>query len=141
MAKRPSDPRNKIGGLPVVNATEKVDLNITAGDIRRGDMKDPGGCAAAVACRRQMHAVDARVHIARTYIKLDKKWIRYLTPFALRTEIIAFDRGAQFTPGEYTLLPMPKPQKKSARKAPSGKSRQKRVFHTQSGIRPHGANR
>jgi hypothetical protein len=140
----------KIDGVPVEDAAKPVKLHITKADVNKGNNKDPGGCAAAQACMRELGAEAARVHIGRTYLKLGKKWVRFHTPPALRSEIIAFDRGGTFEPGEYYLAPM-QPTKKAGkrqgskagdrratRKAPA-KARAK--HHTVTGIRAHGANR
>lgn len=99
-----------INGTTVVDATHKIVLEISPADIKKGNNKDPGACAAAQACVRQIPGVEAaRVHIARTYLKVKNKesgraqWVRFRTPPPLRNEIIAFDRGGKFAPGAYTL--------------------------------------
>src|ERR1700735_2318280 len=101
----------RINGLPVVDATKKVQLHITPRDIQLGDVKDPTRCAAARACKRQMGATNAQVRIAVTYVQMGNKFVRYTTPGSLRAEIIAFDRGGSFVPGSYTLMPVRPSQK------------------------------
>lgn len=102
---------NSIEGLPIIDAKAPVVLTITPGDIRKADPKDPGACAAARACWRQFR-VEARVHMGRVYVRTAKDhWTRYLTPPSLRTEIVAFDRGGTFQPGNY-VLPAPQPSKR-----------------------------
>ena len=98
----------KIGGIEVRDAKGPLEILVTPTDIKRGDTKNPSGCAVAVACKRQLHAVDVRVHLSRVYVKLKRKdekmeWVRYVTPESMRSEIIAFDRGGQFEPGTHTL--------------------------------------
>lgn len=102
----------KIGGIPIVDATKKMKVTILPVDVRRGDNKNPDGCAAARACVRQINGVvAAKVHIARTYLKFkDKKtkkekWVRFGTPASVRGEIIGFDRGGSFEPGDYKFPP------------------------------------
>jgi hypothetical protein len=97
----------EINGKKVVDATKKIKINITALDVKHGNNKDPGGCAAARALLRDVpECTKARVHVGRIYLEVGNKWLRFQTPPALRTEIIAFDRGATFTPDEYTIAPL-----------------------------------
>lgn len=98
-----------IDGLPVLNAKAPITLKVTSRDITQADPKQPDQCAFARACRRALHVKEARVHLGRVYVRSnDTDWLRYITPPALRVEIIAFDRGGEFMPGEYTLLSPPK---------------------------------
>lgn len=96
----------KINGLPVVDAKDSITLVVTAKDIENAKKKNQAECAAAVACRRQLKASEARVHLGRTYIRFNGKYRRYITSSALRDEIVAFDRGGRFQPGEYMLMNM-----------------------------------
>lgn len=98
----------KIDGMKVVDAKRKLKLEISNDDVKQGKTKEPGTCAAAKACLRQVKDIKAvRVHLSRVYMKIEdkqgEKWVRYLTPDPLRNEIIAFDRGGTFEPGQYTL--------------------------------------
>jgi len=97
----------EINGKKVINATKPLTVIVTDHDVAHGATKDPGGCAAARAVKRTAKCTKARVHLGCTYIETDKYWLRYKTPDAVRTEIVAFDRGATFTPDEYTFRPMP----------------------------------
>jgi hypothetical protein len=96
----------KIDGLPVKDATRPVYIHILPRDVKDGGIKDPGSCAAARACIRDLKVVAAKVHIGRIYIKRAKHWDRYTTPQALRTEIVSFDRGGGFEAGDYKLSPV-----------------------------------
>lgn len=139
----------EIGGLKVVDATKALAIKVTKLDVVKGRNKSPATCAAARACLRADLCTAARVHLGRTYLKINNKWVRYQTPQAMRAEIIAFDRGAEFQPGEYILRPVPP----SAR--PTGKQRgsvtgqnkpvhkriKRAVMHQVEGVRAHGANR
>src|ERR1700742_1850454 len=94
----------EINGKRVVDAIKPITIHITQRDTKEGDNKNPSSCAAARAVKRDVvECVSARVHIGRVYVETPKKWIRYNTPDALRTEIIAFDRGGTFAPGQYKL--------------------------------------
>ncbi len=102
-----------IHGRPVVNARQKLKLHISAADVRAGKAKNAKGCAAALAAVREVpNCVAARVHLGRVYLlqkgatRGQDKWLRFRTPDSLRNEIIAFDRGGRFEPGEYELKPM-----------------------------------
>ena|SRR5882762_1769533 len=154
----------EINGKKVVDATKAVTINITNRDVTDGDNKNPSGCAAARAAKRDIpSAINARVHIGRVYIEKPDKWVRFETPHALRTEIIAFDRGGSFEPGEYKLTP---PSATIAQRAayrlrisrsgsntsrnrgehPAKRPRKALVVakvkrHEVTGIRPKGANR
>ncbi len=95
-----------IDGMPVIDAKRPVTLHITRADIQHSDPKRPERCAAALAIKRDLHAIEARVHLSRIYIRSNKgNWQRYLTPTALKSEIVAFDRGGQFEPSEFVLKP------------------------------------
>lgn len=135
----------KINGLPVVDTDQKLPLQITKRDCSIGSLKEPSSCAAARAICRQPGIKEARVHISRVYVQIGKRWIRYMTPDSLRSEIIAFDRGGKFQPGEYTLLPIQPVARFDAKKKKrvpenrDGSRPQKRLkAHVVKGIRSHG---
>jgi hypothetical protein len=96
-----------IDGKPVVDADKSVVVEITQSDCERGSKKDPTKCAAALALRRITGCDEARVHIGCTYLRFGSKWLRYATPPSLKSEIISFDRGGGFYPGDFRLHPMP----------------------------------
>lgn len=147
----------EINGKKVVDARRKAKILITQRDTKEGDNKNPSDCAAARAARRDIpECLNARVHIGRVYVEQKDKWVRYFTPEALRTEIIAFDRGGTFQPGEYELKPPSASETESARHAqrsgatrsrPSSTKSPRKVRvakikrHNVSGIRPKGGNR
>lgn len=96
----------EIAGKKVVDAKRPAKIVITVRDTKLGDNKNPSSCAAALAAKRDVpECLSARVHIGRVYIETKDRWVRYLTPDALRTEIVAFDRGGSFQPGDYVLKP------------------------------------
>ncbi len=146
----------EINGKKVIDATKPVTITITARDVANGDNKNPSGCAAARAAKHSIaECISARVHIGRVYIEQDKKWIRYNTPDSLKQEIIAFDRGGTFAPGEYTLRPLSVGEgRRRNAEGPRGsgttgaaRNRRKKLMvakikrHDVTGIRPKGANR
>lgn len=124
-------PIKAIDDMPVIDAKRSVTVHITAADIKGADHKEPAKCAAARACMRELKVMEARIHLGRIYLRTNNSnWQRYLTPRNMRTEIIAFDRGGTFEPGEYTFQapnPTHRLGKKTGAKAkwrkPTGKIR------------------
>jgi hypothetical protein len=99
-----------ISGLPIVDAKRPITLHITKADIARAadSIQEPARCAAARACYRELGAKEVRIHMYRAYVRTnDHNWVRYYVDGRLRHEIIAFDRGGSFEPGEYKLSKMP----------------------------------
>lgn len=140
----------KINGLPVVDATSPLMIHISTRDTKLGKTKDPGACAAARCCMRTVEeCTEARVHKSRAYLKMGTVWVRYITSPSLRAEIVAFDRGATFEPGHYTLSAVPKSQlvnrkkSRSSRNRTAGRKHRKGlvVRHTTTNVRQYGANR
>lgn len=104
-----------IDGLPVFDAKKPIKLHVTSADIRNADKKKPNSCAVAKACYRELHAKEVRVHLSRVYVRTnDMNWQRYMTPVNMRQEIVAFDRGGKFAPGEYHIM-KPNPAKKTGK--------------------------
>src|SRR4051812_14100150 len=133
----------KINGLKVVDAKRKVKIHITPIDVAKGQTKNPSSCAAARACVREQLCSDARVHIGRTYLKSgDGRWVRFKTPQSLRSEIVAFDRGARFAPGVYTLSPLcvserakrGKATGSATNKTTRGPKKRRAKYHTVEGV-------
>ncbi len=139
----------KINGQSVIDSKKPVHIKILKSDCQKGASKDPGACAAARACLRDIPGCKAaRVHINKTYLQIDDKWVRYLTPPALRTEIVSFDRGAMFQPGEFVLRAVPPSEVKGRGKKHSKPTlsrgrpgKQRPAPRMLMGVRQHGANR
>lgn len=137
----------KINGLPVVDAKGPVTIKITNTDVKNGNNKDPASCAAARALCRKQGIAEARVHIGRTYVRIGRKWIRYYTTPALRSEIVSFDRGGSFEPGIYKLRPLAPSDRASgkrqgsAKAVPSKNPKKRQAYHWVRGVRQWGANR
>jgi hypothetical protein len=150
----------RINGKRVVDASGPLKITITQRDATLGKTKDPGGCAAARAIVRGYRddgAKAARVHIGRTYVEYDDKWVRYKTPDPLKAEIVSFDRGTkpEFMVGEYKLLRMAPCERLGARPSSTKvggpkETRHKpriarrkiaRIHHQIEGVCARGANR
>lgn len=101
---------NVFEGAPVVDARQPLVVTVTKEDIKTSHRKTNNECAFAYAVKREYGVKQVRVHLARTYVMAATKnrWIRYQTPNALRSEIIAFDRGGEFQAERFTLLVPPK---------------------------------
>ena len=95
----------EMDGLPVLDAKKPLRLEVMREDIRSANKKAPNSCAVAKACTRAMGVKGVKVHLSRLYINTDdKSWTRYLVSGAMRSEIIAYDRGGKFMPGVYNLM-------------------------------------
>ena len=137
----------KINGVNVKDADHKIQLVINLEDVRIGARKNAGTCAAAHALCRQEHCDEARMHFSRAYIRKGRKWLRFGVPRALRDEIMSFDRGGTFAPGEYRLSPLqptvrldrPKPKrydnKTNKVRDKSTGTKIKRPYHVVAGVR------
>ncbi len=127
----------KIHGTPVEDSDKELTIKILPRDVKAGAHKNATACAAAKALIREGLCQEAKVHINRTYLLEGDVWKRYETPPALRTEIVAFDRGGAFEPGEYKLRPIPPSDKAGARPA-RAINNSKRKSHANKGLRkPH----
>lgn len=134
----------KIAGVEVKDASHKIVLNITKEDVKAGSLKKANSCAAAKALCRQEGCEAAKVHMSRAYIKKGGKWLRFGVTPALRSEVLAFDRGGKFEPGEYTLVPLqPTVRLGAHRKKPRVEKRKgrhdlgkpRKAYHVVSGVR------
>lgn len=101
-------PLKSINGLPIVDAKKAVKLHVTKHDIDHANRKKPETCAFAQSCLRLKGVKEVRIHLSRAYLRSnDSNWQRFLVSDRLRSEIVAFDRGGRFAPGEYVLQRIP----------------------------------
>lgn len=127
----------KIDGLPVKNATKSITIHISANDVKNGTLKKPQACAAALCCKRELGATEARVHTARVFLRHNGHWTRYMTSAALKAEIVAFDRGGKFEPGEYRLNKMQPSRAHRKKSGPrTGKGKKRGHYHILTNVRP-----
>lgn len=87
----------------VKDASTGVTITVSPGDTKASDVKSHKTCAAAVACKRQYHLDGVILSRAIAYMVRGTVATRYVVPQELNREIIAFDRGGSFEPGEYHL--------------------------------------
>lgn len=129
----------KIDGQPVVNAKRGVTFVVTPADIKKAARKNSAGCVAAIACMRELSATAAQIHTGRTYLNINGKWTRFRTPPSLRAEIIAYDRGGEFEPGEHRLLALSENDMEPRPKTGNPDKKKRRApMHIVGGIRPNG---
>jgi hypothetical protein len=141
----------EINGKPVEDATSPLKVIITPRDCSLGQVKNPATCAVSRAIVRGYKCISARVHVSKTYIEFNNRWVRYQTPEALTYEIRAFDRGGRFEPGDYMLVPVSPGQTlialekrrstKSDKRTRHDNNTARRQLHRMTGIRPKGGNR
>lgn len=104
------------------DATEPLILIVTPSDIKSATRKNETTCAAANALCRQERFRQARVNKTKTYVQhRDGTWERYITPGALHTEILIYDRGGRMEPGEFKLMPPKGCQRLGFHPKPRGK--------------------
>lgn len=132
--------------LPIVNAKKPLVLHITKGDLRSAEQnrKDPNWCVIACAARREFGADDVKIHLSRIYIRRGQKWQRFVTSKALRSEIIAFDRGGTFAPGEFWLSPPPPSKQRGGQQGsakPPSYMRPRNPRHNTEDVRPWAGSR
>lgn len=88
----------------VTDADEDLEVEVTSRDLKTSKKKDHAGCALAVAAQTHIKKCTGAVVSASTaYIIKGTEATRYLIPERARKEIVSFDRGATFEPGDYTL--------------------------------------
>jgi len=133
---------SQIDGLPVIDAKHPLTIHVQKRDITKSDPKQPDQCAVAQACKRELHCIEVRVHLARVYIRTnDSNWQRYIVPKSMRQEIVAFDRGGTFEPNDFEIRP-PQPSQTAgarAKRAASGKhtgtGKKHRKYHVLRNVR------
>jgi hypothetical protein len=134
----------RIDGLPLIDASKPRLVTITNDDIRDAMPRDGDYCAAAMALCRDETIEDAYVYMGRTYIRFHNRWERYLTPRALRRQLISFDRKGVFDAGTYRLNAPPPTarlgngyQTAYAQAHARSRSKARGIVHRVKGVRPH----
>jgi hypothetical protein len=93
-----------INGRQCIDATESISLNITDNDCQLASRKDHANCVLSRACMKHTGS-DVLVYVSRVYVKQIHQdvWVRYVIENTLRTQVVAFDQGGAFNPGQYVL--------------------------------------
>jgi hypothetical protein len=109
MARKPKPrtrPEKSNPNVTLFDAVAPLILSIEPRDIANAKRGDGEACAAAHAICRQEHVKRALVCKTKTYVwHKDGTVERFITPRALRTEILIFDRHGQMEGGDYRLMP------------------------------------
>lgn len=87
----------------VTDATKPVTIEVTKRDAASEGKKDHKACAMAVACKRKLHLDGVVISRSVAYLVKDAVATRYGVPEQVAREVVAFDRGGAFEPGEYRL--------------------------------------
>lgn len=91
----------------VKDATTPVEIEVTRHDAESKAVKDHKACAMAVACQRKLKLDGVIISRTKAYL-IKGKWAkRYFVPISVSREVVAFDRGAKFMPGTYSLSAVP----------------------------------
>jgi len=85
----------------VVDATKGINVTVTAEDCFKGAKKSVNKCAMAKAFQRNFDG--AIISKSVSYLIKGAKATRYRTPESVAREIVSFDRGQDFDPGDYQL--------------------------------------
>lgn len=140
--KRKKVKTHKYEGLPVVDATSPIEIHITRSDVNHAKKSDPANCAAAIACKRE-HKKEVRIFLTTAYVKEKNHWTRYAVPQRISREIISFDRGSDFVPGDYKVSPFSPSNRLGKRQPKRGeggshaknKNLMKRPYHHTANVR------
>lgn len=89
----------------VVDAKDKLNIEVTAATARSADVRKHNKCALAVQCAKTFHLDGAIVSRSRAYLVRGDIAVRYNLPESVTREIVSFDRKAGFEPGLYALMP------------------------------------
>lgn len=126
----------------VRDAKEPIEIEVTKGDSNAKAVKDHTACAMAVACKRKLKLDGVIVSRCAAYLIKDKIAMRYAVPSSVTREIVSFDRGADFAPGDYYLLPPKESQllgqrahRPSKDRAEAGNGKKRHKPHVTTGIR------
>lgn len=106
----------------VTDAKSDALVHVTKRDVDWASKKNHSHCALARACEAMVGVDAAIISRATAYLVYGKVAIRYRLPTATINEVVAFDRGGDFMPGEYLLKAPGKSAKLGAgRNRPSGR--------------------
>ena len=96
-------------GIPRIEATRPMLIEIENSDLKSGVRKNPSRCAFSLACRRSDRAVKAAYFFRSTaWLQYEDKLVRYHLPPSMQKEIVSFDRNKTMDPGLYRMSPFPK---------------------------------
>jgi hypothetical protein len=112
--------------LPMVDAKEPLQLEVTSRDITTAAQKNSKCCAFARACHRSKNVNAAYFFRSTAWLEFDDKLVRYTLPPSMQKEIVSFDRNRSMEPGLYQLSA---PSKSSTLKAAMKRSKKRPGRH------------
>lgn len=92
----------------IADAKKSLKIEVTQRDTTSSKIMKHEECAMAQACKRKFKLDGAIISMGRAYLIKGDRATRFNTSNAVSREITAFDRGAEFAPGEYHLDAIPK---------------------------------
>ena len=90
----------------VVDADDPITVEVTARDVSTSKRKAHAECAMAVACKRSKNVDGVLISTTSAYLIKGNTAVRYAVPPSVAREVVVFDRGSDFMPGEYSLVPV-----------------------------------
>ena len=124
----------------IVDSRKPLSIEVTGRDVNSAKRKDHQVCAMAVACKRKFKLDGVIISVKRAYAIKGNRAVRFDIPETVSREIVSFDRGAEFVPGNYRLNAIPKSSRsgRSTPRAPRPNGGRKRPYahiHKTEGIR------
>jgi hypothetical protein len=118
----------------VKNATGPVTIEVTPRDVANSKRKRHSECAMATACKRAMHLDGVIVSIHTAFLIKGEVATRYKVSSPVSREVVSYDRGSGFAPGEYRLH-VPHYRNGKARGPHKTAGRKRKAYHLTTGIR------
>jgi|SRR6267142_1268100 len=87
----------------VTDAKKNVNIEVTNADDKAAAKKSHKTCAMAVACKRKFKLDGVVISVNRAYLVKGDRAERFELPPSVSREVVSFDRGGGFEPGEYQL--------------------------------------
>lgn len=124
----------------VEDAVRPIKIAVSTGDTRSRAVKDHNACAMAVACKRSLSLDGVIISRSTAYLVKGRRATRYKLPSSVSREVVSFDRGAGFAPGDYVLSAVPVNQRLGMRTGgdkdeETGNGRPKQFRHLTTGVR------
>lgn len=94
-----------------MDSSRNAKIEVTKGDEATSRKKSHKGCAMAVACKRKFHLDGVIISRNRAYLVKGTQARRFTLPPSVSREVVSFDRGGGFEPGEYQLSKIPEGMK------------------------------
>lgn len=117
----------------VRDADDDLMVEVTSKDEKASKRKDHNECAMATAIKRQERATSVIISSRTAYVIKGTEAVRYKVPEAVGKEVVSFDRGSSFEPGDYKLKAMPKSGRLGARQERAGADSRGSVSYARGG--------